>query len=74
MDEHFCGCCGNQIRPRTRRPDPVWCNRCLNNLDHLGHDGPPWDRTHLAVHGKPCPYQAIARAALGDRDAKEGTA
>jgi hypothetical protein len=60
--DHFCGCCGRDIRPpsRGRRVpiDSFWCVRCE---DHVLDDGAPWDRTYEASTGRPCPYQ-VARA------------
>jgi hypothetical protein len=59
-EEDYCGCCGDVI-PRlvddaTGVADivPWWCDPCKG---HVGTDGPPWERTHQALTGEPCPWQ-----------------
>jgi hypothetical protein len=56
-DDHFahehCGCCGRCFV----RLDDVFCYQCRQLKGHLGSiHWPPWDRTHEAVHGTPCPF------------------
>lgn len=54
-DEHFCGCCGEQIGAGTRS-DPSWCARCKPHIKGYT-DAPLWDRTYFAQHKQPCPFQ-----------------
>lgn len=52
MAEHFCGCCGNQLRTNAQ-----WCGSCrrhvLNGAAAAGLA--PWERTYFAQHDEDCP-------------------
>lgn len=56
--ECFCGCCGR----KSITAEELWCSdcipHCLPNVSvGIFEDGRThWDRTHLARHGRPCPF------------------
>lgn len=47
----------------------MWCEFCA---EHVGTEGPPWERTYESVHGKPCPIQnPVIGRSLASRRADE---
>lgn len=55
-ERDYCGCCGCEIPPKDL--GSMWCGRCESHVLHPDKRFIPWaDRTYLAQHGKPCPYQ-----------------